>query len=98
MVSLLEGISQAPASIVCLDFLSTFFDESLSAHERQRRLEICLPHFTRLSKSANLIVTISPPKVILPETVAFLELLQNAAGAIWTTQPSLPAPEPLRLF
>lgn len=98
MVSLLEGISQAPASIVCLDFLATFFDESLPARERQRLLETCLPHLTRLSKLASLLVTISPPKVILPETATFLELLQNSAGTIWATSIPLPAPEPLRLF
>jgi hypothetical protein len=98
MASLLEGISQVPKSVVCLDFLSTFFDESLPVRERQRLLEACLLHFTRLNKLANLIVTISPPKVILPETAAFLELLGNAAGAIWTTPAPLPAPEPLRLF
>jgi hypothetical protein len=98
MVSLLEGISFTPASIVCLDFLSTFFDESLPARERQRLLEACLPHFTRLSRSANLIVAISPPRVILPETATFLELLQNAAGTIWVTPIPLPSPEPLRLF
>jgi hypothetical protein len=98
MVSLLEGISSAPSSVVCLDFLATFFDESLPVRERQRLLEACLPHFTSINQSANLAVTISPPKVILSETVAFLQILQTAAGSIWAAPAVLPAPEPLRLF
>jgi hypothetical protein len=98
MVSLLESISQAPASVVCLDFFATFIDESLLVRERQRLLEACLPHFTRLGRLSNLIVTISPPKVILPETAAFLEILQSAAGTVWSAPIPLPAPESLRLF
>ena len=98
MVSLLEEIPATSTPVVCLDFFATFFDESLPARERQRLLESCLPHFSRLGKSAGLMVIVSPPKIILPETAAFLEILQNAAGNVWMEEPLPQIPEPLRLF
>jgi len=98
MVSLLEEVPATTTPTVCLDFFSTFFDESLPARERQRLLESCLPHFSRLGKTAGLMVVVSPPKMILPETTAFLDILQNAAGNIWAAEFPTPTPEPLRLF
>ena len=98
MVSLLEGLPETNVSVVCLDFLATFFDESLPSRERQRLLYSCLPHFARLGKSASLIVNVFPPKMLLPETAAFLEILQKNAGNVWAAELPPPPPEPLRLF
>jgi len=98
MVALLHSLPQTTNPIVCLDFLATFLHESLPVHERQRLLESCLPHFARLSQSAELIVAISAPKVTLPETNPFLDILQNAAAHTWRPEMPAPAPEPPRLF
>ena len=98
MVSLLEEIPATSTPVVCLDFFSTFFDESLPSRERQRLLETCIPHFARLGKSAGLMVAVSVPKVILPETATFFDILQKAAGNIWMAEPSPVPREPLRLF
>ena len=98
MVSLLENTPASTTATVCLDFLATFLDESLPVRERQRLLESCLPHFSRLSKSAEFLVTISAPKVMLPETITFLNILEKSAGNIWMEEYRAPKPEPLRLF
>lgn len=98
MVSLLDSLSSAATPIICLDFLTTFFDESLPTHERRRLLETCLLHFAHLGKSDGMLVVVSPPKVILPETAIFLEILENAAGSVWAVELPPTVPEPLRLF
>ena len=98
MVSLLESVPADKTPVVCLDFLATFFDEALPNHERHRLLKSCLPHLARLGKAAGVMVAVSPPRVILPETATFLELLTNAAGSVWSADFPSPCPEPLRLF
>ena len=98
MVSLLEGLSVSKTPVICLDFLSTFFDEAIPSRERQRLLQSCLPHFSRLGKASGLMAVISLPKVLLPETPTFLDILQKAAGNIWMAEIQEPEPEPMRLF
>ena len=98
MVSLLEETPASNTPVVCLDFFSTFFDESLPTRERQRLLEACLPHFARLGRGAGLLVAVSPPKINLPETAAFLEILSGAAGEIWAAELPVAPPAALRLF
>ena len=54
VLSLLEGTSPQvpPASLVILDLLATFYDESVQAGERKRLLCACLAHLRRLDQAA----------------------------------------------
>ena len=51
MLALLEETPAIDAPTLLLDFLATFNDESVPLPESQRLLEVCLPHFRRLSRA-----------------------------------------------
>jgi len=98
MAALLEGTCNTTAPILLLDFLSTFYDESVPITERHRLLEKCLPLIHRLSRSAGLLVTVHPPAVPSEESMQLIRRLQSEAAEVWLLELPTPAPEPLRLF
>jgi hypothetical protein len=98
MVSLLEATPALSTPVICLDLLATFFDASLPLPERQRLLSTCLPHFARLGEAAGMVVTVSPPKIALPEAAEFLALLEQAAGRVWVAEAQPVPPPPGQLF
>jgi hypothetical protein len=84
--------------VLLLDFLSTFYDEAVSAFERRRLLEGCLVQLRRLSRAAGVAVGICPPKIASPENGALLAALRAAADGVWSPPAALPAAVPPRLF
>jgi hypothetical protein len=98
MAALLEDTPAGAAPVLLLDFLSTFYDEAVSAFERRRLLEGCLVELRRLSRGAGVAVSICLPKVASPENGALLASLHAAADGVWLPAPALPAAEPPRLF
>ena len=74
MLALLEETPAIDAPTLLLDFLATFNDESVPLPESQRLLEVCLPHFRRLSARAPLVISAKPVPVGDPRA-------RGAAGA-----------------
>jgi hypothetical protein len=98
VLSLLESTPAIPAPFVVLDFLCTFYDESVQIGERKRLLRDCMRHLERLEVGAGGIVSVHPPKVPGQAAMDLLEMVQAAARDTFHIQMSIPAPVPLRLF
>jgi len=98
VLSLLEGTPAIQIPFVILDFLSTFYDESVQVGERKRLLRACTIHLERLVGAAGGAVSVHPPAVPSQAAVELLGLLQASAGEAYFIQPAAPVPEPLRLF
>jgi hypothetical protein len=120
MLAMLEALSCEPSAhlpqpslpggsrgIVILDFLRTFYDESVKAGERKRLLMQCLEHLDRLvarpgkgtpSQQPGALVRVHPPKVPSPVARELLEMLTHAAKDIYRVETPAPPPIPLRLF
>jgi len=98
MLSLLETTNISGATILLLDFLATFYDESVSFPDRSRLLKICLPHIQRLSLHNGLLVTVHPPAIASPESESLIAQLARQADGVWTPQPSAPLVSQPALF
>jgi len=93
--TLLMETPPSKAPTVCLDLLSTFYDESVPAEERRRLLLQSIAHIQRLSQFAPVALSIPVPQNGDPE--GWLPMLEEAAGGLWqmATYPQL---APARLF
>ena len=98
VLSLLEDTPAIQIPFVILDFLSTFYDESVQVGERKRLLRACTLHLERLAGASGGAVSVHPPAVPSQAAVELLRLLQASAGEVYFIQSAAPAPEPLRLF
>jgi hypothetical protein len=90
MTSLLEATIATHESILLLDFLSTFYDESASFPDRCRLLQICLAHIRHLSLTNGLLIIVHPPALSSPEADHLIEYLASQANELWTPEPSAP--------
>lgn len=94
----LERLVELPVPFLALDFLHSFYDESLPFAERRHLLERCLPHLQRLSAQDGGLVSIQPPAVPGPQSAALMALLQAAAPQVWVQELPPALPESPRLF
>ena len=83
--------------LLALDFLATFYDESVRLEESRRLLADCIPHLQRLSTAAPVVVSARPPAAPFPERLPLIETLRDAAAGTWQLEP-LPAPRTLSLW
>lgn len=97
LVALLEGIPADPTPVLALDFLTTFYDESVSLDERLRLLERGLATLRRLSRFAPLAVWARPPKPGQHQSAGLVEALVQAAGQVFYLE-ALRTGTPPRLF
>lgn len=91
MTTLLSEAALPIQPTLVLDFLSTFYDQSVRAAERQRLLTLCIRRLQILSRQAPVAVWVRQRLVIPEDAVQFLGLLQQAAGETWQPE-RLPAP------
>lgn len=94
----LEKAASLPSPFIVLDLLHTFYDETISFHERRRLVERCIPHLDRLSATAGGAISIHPPAVASAEAGALFVLLKTAAPETRIQEMPVPTPEPWRLF
>jgi hypothetical protein len=87
-----------PYPIVVLDFLSTFYDQSVRATERHRLLISCIHHLQRLSQQAPVAVWVRRRSVIPEDALPFLEILKQSAGQVWYPPRPAAAPQQLTLL
>ncbi len=88
MLSMLEGLNPQRETVLLLDFLATFFDESASFADRSRLLTLSLEHIRRLSLTNGLLVTIHPPAIVSAESDSLIAQLTREADGIWMPEPS----------
>lgn len=82
MASLLEKTDHTDTNILGLDFLSTFYDESVPFHDRSTLLTNCLTHVRRISRKNRLLVIAHPPAVPSPKATRLIKQLVLAADEI----------------
>jgi hypothetical protein len=97
LASLEKTVGQM-APFIVLDFLHTFYDESVPFPERRRLLERCLPQLGRLTSQAGGAISIQPPAVASADAESFFATLTSVAPETWVQELPAPTPEPLRLF
>ncbi len=98
MLALLQETPARPRPTLLLDFLATFFDESVTLREAQRLLAACLPHLKRLCISSPLIMSVKPPAPIAAARQPLIDQLQQAVDQSWVLEPMTAKDPQLRLF
>ncbi len=90
MLALLQETPARPRPTLLIDFLATFFDESVTLKEARRLLGACLPHLKLLSVPAPLIISVKPPAPIAAARQPLIDQLQQVVDQSWAFEP-LPA-------
>jgi len=81
--NLLETTHTTNTTFVCLDFLGTFFDESIQFHERHQLLRKSLNHIRRLNGTSGVWVIAHPPAVPSPSATNLIKTTVNASSELW---------------
>jgi hypothetical protein len=88
VVALLQETAAHPAypTLLILDLLSTFFDESVSYSEGRRLLEQSMKCILQLSKRSIVLVSLKQPPAEFPERKSFVELVTGEADVLWAEE------------
>lgn len=97
MHTLLEQTKVVGASVLVLDLLDTFLDQSVALDERRRLLARSIAELRRLGRAAPLAVSTRLPKPGQVEARPLLEMLERAADRVWWVGAEQPPAQP-RLF
>jgi hypothetical protein len=73
--------------VVIMDFLASFYDQSVAVADRSRLLSGCIAHLRRLSRQVPLAVWVCRRDLVPPEGPSFLARLEAAAGQSWAPGP-----------
>lgn len=100
MAALLDSESFPAHPILLLDFLATFYDQSVRVAERRRLLRGCLRRLREISRRTPVAIWVQQRQVIPEEALSFLDLVQSAAGQVWypPRRPALPVAQQPALF
>jgi hypothetical protein len=86
--------------VLILDFLATFYDQSVNIADRRRLLSGSIRRLRAVSQHTPLVIWVRQRSAIPQEALPFLDVLQAAAGQVWVPprMPSLPVPRQPPLF
>jgi hypothetical protein len=87
MLTLLEETPAIEAPTLLLDFLGTFYDESVKLEESLRLLDACLPHMRRLGSLAPLVISTKPAPPVCPERSVLVDRLRENVDQSWVMEP-----------
>ena len=96
LAELIENTPPGPDPLFVLDFLATFYDESVPLRDTERLLLTTISHFKRLAASGPVIVGAREPRSLVKDRWMLLDQLQIAADSAWlmrlpeTTEPIQP--------
>ncbi len=99
LAELIENALAEPSPLFGLDFLATFYDESVPLRDSERLLSTTLAHLKRLAAVAPVIIGAQEPRSLVKDRWSLLDQLQAAADGAWLLRPpeSQPPLQP-RLF
>lgn len=84
LAQLIENASGASREVLfVLDFLTTFYDESVPLRDAERLLATTIGHLKRLAAVGPVIVGAREPRLLVKERWTLLDQLQVAADAAW---------------
>jgi len=92
LIRILEETPASAIPYIAIDFLATFYDESVPIAEGYHLLGIVIGHLHRLRKYAPFVVCIHPSRVHQPERDRLAEVLLEIADQVFT--PETPRPDP----
>ncbi len=78
--------------LLALDFLLTFYDQSVRAAERRRLLQQCIQRLVILSQHTPIAIWVRRRTLVPEDALPFVQMLVDVAGKVW--QPIL-LPEPV---
>ena len=96
LAELIETTPPGPDPLFVLDFLATFYDESVPLRDTERLLLTTITHFKRLAAYGPVIVGAREPRSLVKDRWMLLDHLQIAADNAWlmrlpeTTEPIQP--------
>jgi hypothetical protein len=96
LAELIETTPPGPDPLFVLDFLATFYDESVPLRDTERLLLTTISHFKRLAAYGPVIVGAREPRSLVKDRWMLLDHLQLAAEDAWmmrlpeTTEPVQP--------
>ena len=96
MLALLEDTPAFRQPYIILDFLATFYDDHVPAHEARRLLDCCLAQIEGLRAFAPVLITLAPP--IVPERAFLIEMVCARADQVLLQETPTPAETQLSLF
>lgn len=83
LTELIENTPPGPDPLFVLDFLATFYDESVPLRDTERLLLTTISHFKRLAASGPVIVGAREPRSLVKDRWMLLDHLQIAADSAW---------------
>jgi hypothetical protein len=87
LAELIENALPEPAPLFGLDFLATFYDESVPLRDSERLLSTTLAHLKRLAAAGPVIIGAQEPRSLVKERWSLLDQLQAAADGAWLLRP-----------
>jgi hypothetical protein len=83
LAELIENTPPGPDPLFVLDFLATFYDESVPLRDTERLLLTTITHFKRLAAYGPVIVGAREPRSLVKDRWMLLDHLQIAADSAW---------------
>jgi hypothetical protein len=83
LAELIENTPPGPDPLFVLDFLATFYDESVPLRDTERLLLTTITHFKRLAAYGPVIVGAREPRSLVKDRWMLLDHLQIAADNAW---------------
>jgi hypothetical protein len=96
LAELIENTPISPEPLFILDFLSTFYDESVPLRDTKRLLSLTIAHLKRLAASGPVIVGAREPRALVKDRWTLLDQLQIAADNAWLLRAPPQSTEPLQ--
>ncbi len=87
LAELIENALPEPEPLFSLDFLATFYDESVPLRDSERLLSTTLAHLKRLAAAGPVIIGAQEPRSLVKERWSLLDQLQAAADGAWLLRP-----------
>lgn len=92
MAARLEEPCFSDGPVMVLDFLATFYDQTVRVAERRRLLEGCLTRLRFISRDVPVILWVRQRAVVPQEGLDFLTTVRAAAGKVFAPAPAAVSP------
>jgi hypothetical protein len=87
LAELVENAPAEPPPLFGLDFLATYYDESVPLRDTERLLSTTLAHLKRLAAVGPVVIGAQEPRSLVKDRWSLLDRLQAAADGAWLLRP-----------